>query len=289
MKRLLVTGGSGLLGGHVMALAREKWQVFGTVYKNAFQMDGVEAVLMDLGDEASIQHAIEYTQPDAVIHTAAIRNIDFCETHPQKAFHINTSGTEIIAEAAARDSFRLIFVSSDMVFDGKKGMYSEKDSTNPINRYGSSKLTAEKFIITLCENYVIARSALIYGKSVTNSNSCSEELLNMWALGKPASLFTDQFRTPVLVNDLAEALLELAGNEYSGILHLGGAEKISRFAFGKKLAEIKGMPAHLCSPAVMADISFTGDRPVDVSLNIDLARDILTANLKSCTQGLKFA
>ena len=289
MKRLLVSGGSGLTGGHIMALARDKWQVFGTIYNNTFQMNDVEAVLMDLGDEASIQHAIEYVQPDVVIHTAAIRNIDFCESHPQKAFHINTSGTEIIAEAAARDSFRLIFVSSDMVFDGKKGMYTESDNTNPVNRYGHSKLTAEKFVQTLCDDYVIARSSLIYGIPVTGSSSCSQELLGQWAEGRAANLFKDQYRTPVLVNDLAHALTELAGSAFTGIIHLGGAERTDRYSFGRKLAEIKGFSENLCQPVFMSDFTFSAERPADVSLDTALASEVLKTGLRGYKEGLVYA
>jgi dTDP-4-dehydrorhamnose reductase len=289
VRRLLITGGSGFVGGHLLASAKGKWEIYTTCQSRPVSMEGVTSLALDLSREKKIESVMHQCRPHAVIHAAAMCQLDQCEQDPKKTFHINATATEILAEQCIRYHSRFIFVSTDMVFDGAKGNYSELDETRPINVYGRSKLTAEKFIRAICADSVIARSALIYGRPVTGSNSFSERVLERISRGKPMPLFTDQFRSPILVNDLASALLELADKEWTGIIHLGGETRVDRYTFGVRLAQLKGFSGTLLKPVSMTSSQTAAPRPRDVSFKISLAKKILKTRLPGYEEGLKKA
>jgi len=289
MKRLLVTGGSGLVGGHVWDVARNDWEVFATYSSHSCAYPKVTFLPMDLENDDSIRSVITQVKPHAVIHCAAWPNIDICESEPERAFRINTEGSEILARACEEIQCRLIFTSTDMVFDGEKGSYSESDETHPINVYGQTKLAAEEKIQAACPNSVIARVALVYGKPQIHGNSFSEKILNAAGEGKVMNLFTDQIRTPVLVNDLARALLELADHDFQGIIHLGGATQVDRYQFGLRFADLRKIPKALIQPVTMDTVRPKAPRPRDVSLDTRLAQRILQTRLSGYYEGLERA
>ena len=286
MKKLIITGGSGLVGGHVAFKARAEWEVYATFQSNPFTISSVQSVLLRLEDKKSISEIIHRIQPDAVIHCAAWSDLEQCEQNRESAFQINTESTVALAEACVESGIRLIFTSSDMVFDGEQGNYVESDLPRPINIYGETKLLAEDKIRTICSNYVIVRVALVYGKPITRGNSFSEKILNCFREGKSVPLFTDQFRTPVWVQTLAEALLELVDHDYTGNIHIGGSERVDRYTFGLILAGIARHPSKLCQPIRMSDLPTTAPRPKDTSLNISLAKKILKTHFIDYREGL---
>lgn len=287
-KRLLVTGGSGFVGSHAALRAAEDWRVFATFRSHPMALPGVTPASMDLEDERSIEHAVERVQPDAILHTAVAGNVDWCEGNRKQAFRINAAATEILAESAERAGSRFVYVSSDMVFDGKKGGYAESDETGPVNYYGLTKLAGERFVAAVHPNYAVARSALIYGSpgASASPNSFSHRILERVLEGEEIPLFTDQFRSPILVQDLADALLELAGSDFVGTIHIGGAERTDRYAFGLRLAEVKGFSASLLKPCSMFDVSTAAPRPQDVSLNTGKAAEVLSTRLRGYREGM---
>ncbi len=289
MKRLLITGGSGFVGGHLVAHAKGDWQVFAAYHSRPISPQGVTSLALDLADEKAIEDAVEKIQPNVIIHAAAWSNIDGCEKEPERAFHINATATEILAELTSRLDCRLVYVSSDMVFDGEIGDYKEDDDTRPVNVYGKTKLMGEKFIQSVCQNYVIARSALIYGHPMTNASSFSEIMLQTLRSGKIMPLFTDQFRTPILVQNLAQALLEIAGMSFTGTIHLGGSQRVDRYTFGCRLAVLSRFSETQCRAVSMADIPMAAPRPWDVSLNIHKAKRLLKTKLLGYFKGLEQA
>ncbi|MEJ2627131.1 MAG: SDR family oxidoreductase [bacterium] len=285
--RLLITGGSGFVGGHLINLAQSEWDVWTTWNTHPISMKGVRSVNLDISSEKAIEDLVDKLQPQVIIHTAAWSDLEKCEKNPEQAFRINTTATEVFAEISVKAGIRFLFISSDMVFDGKKGNYKETDTTNPINIYGKTKLTAEKFVKAICTNYVIARSALIYGPPLTGSNSFSEKILEKLSAGEIMPLFRDQFRSPILVQNLAQALLELARCDFCGIIHLGGIERTDRYTFGTCLAEIKGFSEDLLKPVSMSSIKTQAPRPQDTSFDISKARRLLSTNFIGIKQGLR--
>jgi len=289
MKRLLITGGSGFVGGHLLTQGKTQRQVIATFCDHPFSFSGATVLPLNLEKPANIRSIVEQIHPDVIIHCAAWSDLDGCETNPDRAFRINAEATEILARVSAKQDCRLIYASTDMVFDGEQGDYRESDPSRPINVYGKSKLSGEEAIKAQCSNYVIARLALVYGRPVLGNNSFSEKILERVQRGDPMPLFTDQFRTPILVQNVARGLLELADSTFIGTVHLGGADKVDRYTFGLRLAEIKGFSQDLLRRALMSDVVTVAKRPRDVSLCISLAKSFLKTELLGYHEGLKEA
>ncbi len=286
MKKIFITGASGFLGGHVYHQAREKWQVLAGYNSNKSAGRGEDWIQLDLTDAKRVRAALKAFRPDVIIHCAANSNLDECEKSPDMASAINVKSAEYLISSANDLGSRLIFVSSDIVFNGEKGNYRETDPVSPISVYGRTKVRSEELLMRKSTNYVIARAALIYGRPKTGGSSFSVWIENQLKAGSSVSLYRDQFRTPVLVNNLAEALLELAENDYTGIIHLGGKNRIDRLTFGKQLCAAAGYDAGLLRAASMYDRKPAAPRPADVSLNIDKAGSVLHARLLNTTDGL---
>ncbi|MFH1941534.1 MAG: SDR family oxidoreductase [bacterium] len=288
-RRILITGGSGFVGGHLLSEAKKIWDVFTTYRTESFSFPGVQAYRLDLEDGNRIRKCVREIRPDTILHTAAWSDLDACEKDADRTFRINAEATGILAEMCEELGCRFLYTSSDMAFDGKKGDYVESDTVCPINVYGESKVAGEAFVRKVCSDHVIARLALVYGRPVTGSNSFSEWILGRVRRRERVPLFTDQHRTPVLVQNVAEALLELAGSEFVGTIHLGGAEKVDRYTFGLRLAEIRGFSEELLSPVLMSEVPTVAARPRDVSFNSSKAKKLLKTNLLGYRTGLTYA
>jgi len=286
LKKILITGAGGFVGGHLLARARQNWLVEATFHTRPLSHVDIAAHECDLSSESSIVHLIEKVQPDVLIHAAALSNLDYCEVNKDEAFHVNATATEIFAELSVQYNYRLIYISTDMVFDGKAANRCETDKVNPVNIYGKSKLTGERFIQAVCKDYVIARSALVYGRPGEFASSFSEKMLEVLSGNEVMRLFTDQYRTPILVQDLAGALLELSSNEFRGVIHLGGSQRVDRYTFGKRLAVLKNFDLSLLKPIKMSEMIFAAVRPADVSFNTDLATRVLSQPLRGYFEGL---
>ena len=295
MKTLLVTGASGLVGGHAAVRASSRFRVWAAYGGHPVSFPNIQSIALDLSDEKSIRSVFERVRPDCLIHCAAWSKLDDCEKNPRRSRKINVEATEFLAELSAqsgvpdRSGCRMIFTSSDMVFDGSRGNYSETDEPNPIQLYGRQKLEAERKIAAVLPNHAVARLALVYGKSLNGGRSFSGEIVEKLERGDGMALFTDQFRTPILVQDAADALIELAEHAFTGVIHLGGPERISRFEFGLKLAEAKGLSKSLIQHRLMAEISSEAPRPKDVSLDTSLARRIFAIRFVGVDEGVREA
>ncbi len=287
MKRLLITGASGFLGGHIYTLAKSSWQVMAVYYNHPPQQLTKEWMRLDLTDQHEILKSIARFQPDVIIHAAANSNLDQCEQNPEMARQVNVESTRILYNAARSLNSRFLFVSSDMVFDGRQGNYRETDPVCPISVYGRTKVDSEQLFLSKEGNFVIARSALIYGRPVIGGSSFSMWIENRLRMSQNTPLFVDQYRTPVLVNNLAAALLELAENDFTGIIHLGGENRINRLTFGKQLCAVCNYDEGLLQTVSMHDNKSAAPRPVDVSLHTGLARATLHTPLLNTAEGLK--
>lgn len=289
MKRILITGGSGFVGGHLLTMSRNEWEVFTIYHNRPVSISGVFSVAFNFENKNEIQPLVKKINPDVVIHCAVWGDVDECEKDRKRAFLINAEATGILAETCSEIESRFIYTSSDMVFDGKKGDYIESDPPCPLNIYGKSKFIGEERVKKACSNYVVARVALIYGRPVLGNNSFSEKILERIRQGKTMPLFIDQYRTPILVQNLAQVLLELAGLDFRGTIHLGGAKKVDRYTFGLRLAELKGLSQKMLRPVNMSEIPTTAPRPRDVSLDTSKAKSLLKTPLLGYWDGLKLA
>lgn len=265
--RLLITGGGGLMGSKVAELAAlQGHEVFFGYHHEHPKSGHGKGIKFDLMDHASIVEAIRSSRPEVVIHAAALTDVDRCEIDRDMAYSVNVLGTKVLCEAAREVGAFTIYTSTDYVFDGNRGMYSEEDKVNPINYYGYSKLLGEAY----CD--AIARTCVIFGaRPASGKINFALWIIDRLTKGEPVKVVTDQYVTPTLNTNLARMVLELASRKLKGIYHLSGATRISRYDFACELARAFGLDEGLINPSRMTDMKWAARRPADSSLDTSKA------------------
>ncbi len=286
MKKLFLTGASGFLGGHIFSQAQNRFEILGTFlnYPSANEISNWTQI--DLTDFFDVFELVMDFNPDVIIHTAANSNLDACERNPESAREANVQSTANLVGIAAQMGARFIHISTDMVFDGSGSLYKEDDETNPISVYGKTKLQAERMVQRI-ENSVIVRSALIYGRCKIGGSSFSMWMEDRLSNDVQVPLYHDQFRSPILADNLAQVVLELCDSTFTGILHVGGGNRINRFEFGKQLCEMGGYDSNLLQSISMDDQDSVAPRPRDVSLDVSRAQSTLSTKIVSTQEGLE--
>lgn len=280
--KLLITGGSGLLGSKVAEIALARGDDVFSGYAHNLPEYG-RAVKFDLLDEMSISELVGRIEPEVIIHSAALTDVDRCEREKELAYKMNVEGTRALAKAAEKSASFMIYISTDYVFDGNRGMYCEDDRTDPVSYYGLSKLKGEQFC-TGC----IARTCVIYGsRPASGKVNFALWLLNSLKSGKPVRVVTDQFITPTLNTNLAAMVLEVADRRLAGIYHLAGATRISRYDFARLMADVFDLDSSLIIPSRMADLKWDAKRPMDSSLATSKANRALMEKPLSVEVALK--
>ncbi|PSR14550.1 NAD(P)-dependent oxidoreductase [filamentous cyanobacterium CCP3] len=269
-RRLLVTGASGFLGWPLCRAAQATWQVVGTCHRHRPPLPGVALHQIDLSDLGNFSAWLETLAPDAVIHTAALSQPNRCEQVPELSHRLNVEATRVLAQFCGDRSIPLAFTSTDQVFDGQTPPYTEASRPSPINIYGRHKVEAETLIQALHPAAVVCRLPLLYGPPSPTAECFLQGFVRTLEAGQPLHLFTDEFRTPAYVDDVAAGLL-LALEKATGLLHLGGPERLSRYEFGLQMAEVFGFEQDLILPSKQADVAMPAARPPDVSSNSDRA------------------
>ena len=285
--RILVTGASGFLGSHIMHLS-DPAEAIGVFHANRPPDDGYAYQQADLADNRSLDKLFASVRPDIVIHAAAQSNLDWCEQQPDLAWQINAEAPAKLAKLCAETGCKFLHVSSDMVFDGEKGEYTENEPTNPIGLYGKAKAAAEQGVLSENPDAIIARAALIYGLPVAPGRGSS---FLTWVLDRlennaPVPLYYDQFRTPVEVGELAETLLQLAQSTFKGTIHVAGQEKVDRLTFGKYVCQATGHDEKLLKKTTLSEDKNIARRPRDLSLRTDLLQRIISVRLSDCRSSL---
>ena len=272
--KILVTGVSGLLGQKMAQLALEKRHEVYSIYKEHVVTLGTP-IKLDLTDHEKLLKVISERKPDAVIHTAAYTDVDGCEINRDLAWKVNAEATKHVAMASASINSHLTYVSTDYVFDGEKGFYSEEDSPNPISYYGYTKLKGEEFVKEYAGEWCIARASVIYGWGPAYKQNFATWLINNLNQRKELKVLRDQYVSPTLNTNLAQMLLEIAERKITGTLHTAGAARVSRHEFALKLAEVFSLNMDLVKPAKMNEMPWKAKRPGDSSLNVSKALALL--------------
>ena len=282
--KIFITGGSGLAGSRLAELALARGDEVYSGYAHNQPPFGRE-VNFDLLDENGIRDIIERMRPDVIVHSAALTDVDRCEREKELANKINVEGTRAVAEAARRSGSFLVYISTDYVFDGQRGLYREEEETNPVSYYGLSKLLGEEFCLDLgC----IARTCVIYGsRPASGKVNFALWLLDSLGSGKEVRVVTDQFITPTLNTNLAAMVLEAADRRLSGIYHLSGATRVSRYDFALQLAGVFDLDHRLIHPSRMSDLNWLAKRPMDSSLDTSKASRMLKSGPLSLDDSLQ--
>ena len=259
--KLLIFGGSGFVGEHLASMAvRMGWE---TVIANPFSRPTIEEaewLAVDITQRAVVDRAIRETQPSAVVNAAALADIDRAEREQALAWQVNVEGAMYVADACARQAIRHVFISSDAVFDGGNGPYSEGDEVNPLNYYGLTKAEAEKAVLGVCPEAVMIRISLVLGFPVTTGNSFLVGLDAKLRAGEVITCSLSEVRTPVDVRTLCEGVLELLPGSFAGLLHVGCTESVNRYDLTRKISHRLGYPVDMVQPLASHEAS-TGRAP----------------------------
>ena len=282
--KFLVTGSGGLIGSQVVKdLTQQNHTVF-SCYHDTKPLNGTP-ILLDLTDENKIIQTLQETKPDRIIHLAAMTNVDLCETERELATLINTKATEILARQAAKQNTFFLYVSTDYVFNGINGMKKEDDFPNPLGFYGKSKLEGELALNKLASSWCIARTSTPFGIHPKKKSFPLWIKENLEAK-KEVPVLVDQFTSPTYVPNLSKMLIEIATKQISGIIHVSGATRISRYAVAELVTEKLGLDKKLLIPTKTDSMNWKAQRPKDSSLDVSLANEILDEKPQNIEQSL---
>lgn len=266
MKKLLITGASGFLGWHLCQLAKQEWDIYGTYLSHPLEIPGMKILQANLTSFQELKRIFNDVKPEAVIHTAAHSQPNFCQTHPEESHAINVTASCNIAGLCADNSIPCAFTSTDLVFDGLNAPYRETDAVCPVNLYGEQKAIAEAGMLERYPMTAVCRMPLMFGAATPTAKSFIQPFIQTLEAEKELNLFIDEFRTPVSGTTAAKGLL-LALEKVNGIIHLGGKERISRYDFGQILVEVFQLPATRLKSCRQQDVKMAAPRPIDVSLD----------------------
>ena len=286
MSRILVTGASGLLGLNVSLEAAEKHTVYGTVKDHPIEPTSFSALQTDLLAPGAVEQTLEQTQPDWVINCAALALLDVCETYPDLAAKMNIDFPRNLAKIVARGGARLLHVSTDAVFDGEKGDYSEEDQPNPLSVYGRTKLAGERAVAQANPEAIIARVNL-FGWSLSGRRSLAEFFYTNLCAGNPVMGFTDVYFCPMLVNDLAQVLLRMMEARLSGLYHVFSPECASKHEFGIAIAHRFSFDEGLIEPVEVERSGLAAARSPRLTMRVDRLRQDLPGPLPTWREGLE--
>jgi len=287
MKKLLITGASGHLGLNLALYAqRQGYEVLGWTNRNRIGSAPFLTDQVDLAEIKSLRGKLEAAAPDLVIHTAALANLEACERNPELAYLLNAELPGHLAWHLRKMGVPLVHISTDGIFDGTKGDYSEIDMLNPLNTYAHSKLKGEENVSSENKEALIAR-AVFFGWTLNGKRSLAEFFYNRLKAEETADGFTDVNFTPLYVEHLACLLLEAAERELSGTYHFFGNQAVSKYTFGVSLAREFGFDESLVSPISVLDSELAAKRPMNLSMNNEKLRAALGRELPGMAEGLK--
>ncbi len=285
MARVLITGASGLLGANLVLAWRERHEVVAACHRHPIHLPGVPTLRADLSRPGEAERVVVEAAPDWVVHTAAATDVDACEADPEMAFRLNRDMAGAVAAAAAGAGARLAHISTDAVFDGQRGDYREEDEPRPINVYGRSKWEGERAVLAAHPQALVVRTN-IYGWNAQSKRSLAEWFLANLEAGRTCGGFVDVWVTPILVNDLADLLARALEKGLQGVLHLAGGECVSKYEFGRRLAQIFGLDGDLIRPISVEEAGLRAPRPKRLCLDGDRARRQLGCPLPDMDEGL---
>ena len=279
-KRVLITGGSGLLALNWALSMRDLWDITLVTHNHSVQVCGVKTCAFNLDSPKELGSQFRQLKPNLVVHTAGLTSVDECERSPDLARHANAQIARNVALAAVACSASLIHISTDHLFPDAGSLYSEANATAPLNQYARTKALAETWVQEAAPTALVIRTNF-FGWGHQNRQSFSDWIIQGLRAGTPLSLFDDVFFTPILADSLvlhAHALLDAGG---SGIFHVVGDERLSKYEFALKLATRFNLPAELISRQKLRDVHLIAPRPHDMSLDNSKARALLGQRLGS--------
>ena len=290
-KRLLITGSNGLLGQKLVELLRKQANVDLIATARGVNRlpvtDGYTYASLDITDQEEVNAVFDQFKPEIVIHTAAMTNVDTCETDQEGCDLLNVDAVAFIIQACEKHNSYLCHLSTDFIFDGAAGPYTEECIANPISYYGESKLKAEQLLLASSIRWSIARTVLVYGivPDMSRSN------IVLWVKksleeGKTIQVVTDQFRTPTLAEDLAIGCWLLAKDEVEGIFNISGSDFLTPYEMAVMTADYYGLDKSLLQKADSSTFQQTAKRPARTGFVLDKAKKVLGYAPRTFQEGI---
>jgi dTDP-4-dehydrorhamnose reductase len=264
--RILVIGCNGLLGQKVVELfVRGSTSVVTCAsleHEAVRTLRSVQYLQVDITSKKDVRRVVSVCEPEVIVNCAAMTDVDGCEREKERAWKINVDGVENIVDAAKKYSSRIVHVSSDYVYDGKHGPYSEFDRPEPLNYYGKTKLASENVLRASDLPHLIVRTMVLYGYGEGVRANFALWLVENLEKGKPLRIVDDQFGNPTFVDDLAYGIMKGTELEKTGVYHIAGRDIVSRYTFAVTLARVFGLKEELITPAKTVDIELLAPRPL---------------------------
>lgn len=283
--RVLVTGGSGLLGKALYETVRPECELTMTWYTNNV---GIPMVQMDVCNQSQVAYIFDLVKPEVVIHTAAIGSVDFAEKNYEVAHAVNVTGTGNVLAMAKHYKSKFVYISSNAVLDGNNPPYDESSSRVPVNKYGQIKLQAEDLVMSGYDNCLVIRPFLLYGWPWPNGRQNWMTMIeNKLSAGGKMQLVNDVYWQPTLAKDVAQAIWRLVEmSQVNEIYHIAGPDRITLYQFGKLVCRHFGLDSRLLEPVSYKIYSHLAPRPLDTTYDISKISQ-LGISCKSVKDGLK--
>ncbi len=281
--RALVIGASGLVGRALMrALSAAQIRGIGTYARNP--SDGLAP--LNITNQEQIRDCLQRIRPDTIFLTAALTHVDYCEDHPAEAFKINVEGPRAIATEARALGAKLVFYSTEYVFDGKTGPYDEESQTSPLSVYGQTKLAAELVIRGVVEDALIIRTTVVYGWE-NDSINFAMQIFHKVQAGEKMTIPADQIGNPTLAEYLAEVSVSLVQLGVSGVVNVVGKDLVPRTDFAKALVKLYGGDPELVVPVSTASLNQRAPRPLRGGLRTDKMARLLGGEVMGLDEALQ--
>lgn len=286
-KKILIFGGTGLVGSTLINYLKDVFDIFYTYNENPVIFDNINSQKINLLIERNkISSIIDQYDPDVIINTIAFSSVDFCEINHNLADELHVNVTKDIVKYGSSNNSKVIYLSTDAVFEGKSNKkYTEDDFPNPINYYGITKLNAEKIVLEKSCN-VVLRTAVIYGWHP--KSRFTNWILSNLQNNKFVDPFIDQFNTPTLVDDLAKSIFQIIERDVSGLFHAAGKTCINRYDFAIKLAKYFGYDEKLVFPVTSKEKKQEAPRPNNTCLDSSKLESTINFKFSDIDNGISF-
>lgn len=283
MSRELVIGASGLIGSYLYRSARNAGSaVVGTYWTHP--APGLR--FLDIRDMRAVEKLLEEVNPEVIYLPAAQPNVDWVEAHPRESWSVNVEGPLGLIRLLRRSEKKLVYYSSDYVFDGEAGPYDESAPPRPINEYGRQKLVVEQSIQESLDLWLILRVTVVYGWERQGKNFAERALRTLRA-GEPLKAPVDQLGNPTYAPNLTEASRELALGGAVGVFHVAGPDRVSRYEFAQELAKVFGLDDGKVIPVTTLELNQRAKRPLNAGMVVTKAQSVLRVRLLGYKEGLE--
>jgi dTDP-4-dehydrorhamnose reductase len=275
--KILITGGSGLLALNWARCIRSEWDVILGMHARQVSLAGTSSMPIDLTLSDSLTRLLSKLKPDLVIHTVALTDVDRCEQEPELAHYINAELAQNVAQACGWLGIKLVHISTDHLFDGKKAFCTELDAVCPVNIYGKTKALAEELVLGACPEALVVRTNF-YGWGSSYRSSFSDGICKSLHAYKKINLFNDIYFSPIIIDELVNSVHELINHRVSGVFNVVGDDRLSKYEFGVSLAKVFDLDPMLIEPIITSDCEVRVLRPKDMSLSNYKLKKILNKN-----------